>query len=105
MFIGLSSVFLFQFVILFVGNLLQPFVGSTLLRYAECDMLEPAVACRAVPVFDFRRYLNHVTRLKFTRLLAPFLIPSASADTYQYLSTLVMNVPVVAATWLERYIC
>ena len=54
-----------------------------------------------MPVLYLGRNGNHYTRLQFYSLLAPFLIPATTADADKHLHSLVVDVPVVTATWLE----
>ena len=65
------------------------------------QMLHPRVLSGSVPVLHFGRDSNHYSRLQFYSLLAPFLIPATTRDADEYLHSLVVNVPVVTATWLK----
>ncbi len=70
-------------------------------------MRKPAVACRTVPVLYVRRNRDNRTRRHRHRLFTRLLIPAASAYANQQLPTAScrpVNVPVVAAARLERYV-
>ncbi len=46
-----------------VGDLLEPFVGDVLAGDDECDVGEPRVGLRAVPVLGAGRHPDHRPRL------------------------------------------
>ena len=56
-------------------------------------------------MFHLGRHRNYGSRSHWHSLLAPFLIPSATAHAYQHLCLSVVYVPVVAAARLECHVC
>ena len=94
-----------QLVVDIIGDGLKPLVAGTVLNVGvECQMLHPRVAGGSVPVLGLGRDGDHSAGAQFDSGLAPLLIPAAASHTDQHLHLLVVDVPVVAAAWLEGHV-
>ena len=95
-------VLLFQSVILFVGDRLQPLVAVARLGVGVIgEVLHPAVFGCAVPMLHALGNGDDGARDQRNGFLAPFLIPTATAHADQHLHGTVVNMPVVAAARLK----
>ena len=84
-----------------------PFRSGFLSGNFNRKVLEPCVLRSSVPVLYLGWYVHYVSGMKLAGLFAVFLIPSASRYANQHLTAAVfrvMNVPVVAAGRLKRYV-
>lgn len=91
-------------VVFLVGYRFEPFVRRILTRHRECKMGKPAVGCSPMPVLDTGGNMDYCSWQNFLRLLAFFLIPSATGHAHEHLTTAIvgmMYVPIIAATGLE----
>lgn len=68
-------------------------------------MSEPRILGRAVPMLDLRMDTHNSFRLQGLGRLALLLVPTVTGNADQHLATLVVDVPVVAATRLEGDVC
>ena len=102
--LALLSSALTERVVVFVGHWFAPLVRGVLARYLNRQMLEPAIARRAVPMLDVRRDVDDVAGMQLACGLAPFLVPSAAGRDEQHLpSALVgmLDADLIAATTLD----
>ena len=91
---------LFQYSIYLIRYRLTPLIGCLLARYFHGQMGEPGIRCRTMPVLDFRRDVDAVTRLHLDGLFSLFLLVTTSGYTYEDLSAAtlcMMDVPIVPA--------
>ena len=96
-----------EFVVFFVGDRLQPFVGSVFARDFKGEMRKPTVGCRPMPMLHVGRNVNDIARKQLHGCFAFFLIPSATGHAHQHLPAAfrgMVNVPIVAATRFESHI-
>ena len=95
----------FQLSVFLIAYRLKPLVALFAASgNVRCNVLKPRVLLRTVPVLDTFRNVDNVARIERHGGLAPFLIPAASRQTNQNLPRTVVNVPVVAAARLKRYV-
>lgn len=52
-----------------------------------------------MPVFHFRRDINHITRVQLPGRFPPLLIITSSACDKQYLPALMMDMPIIATAF------
>ena len=57
-----------------------------------------------MPVFHFRRNINHITRVQLPGRFPPLLIITSSACDKQYLPALMMDMPIIATAGLKSNI-
>ena len=67
-------------------------------------MLKPTVSLCSVPVLHSFGNVDYVARIEGNGGLASFLIPTPARYADEYLTGTVVDVPVVAASRLERYV-
>ena len=99
---SLNLVQLFQSAILLVADRLQPLVAVAGLGVGVIgEVLHPAVFGSAVPVLHTLGNGDDGAGDQRNGFFAPLLIPTATAHADQHLNCTVVDVPVVATTWLE----
>ena len=65
-----------QLAVFFIAYGFAPFVAGVLTRNFYCDMAEPAVLSRSMPVLHLAWDRDDITGVKFHCFLSLFLIPS-----------------------------
>lgn len=96
-----------QLVIILIGNRPQPFVRNVFGGNLNRQMRKPTVRCRSAPMLDSCGNIYHISGMKPPCLFAPFLIAAFARKANMNLSAAfirIMNMPVVAAAWLKRYV-
>lgn len=96
---------LLQLPILFIANSLAPLAMYVFAGDFHCEMGEPAIGCRVMPMLYAGSNVNNVARMELRGVIALLLIISAAGNANKYLPAALiclMNVPVVTAAWLKR---
>ena len=98
---------LLKLAVIRITDRFTPLIGSFHAWHFNGKMGHPAVSGSTMPVLDSRGNSDHRARFQLYGILSPFLIPAGSPDTDQDLAAALlcmMDMPVVAAARLKRYI-
>ena len=76
-----ACVFFFEFFIFFRSYRFQPFISGIITRDLDGKMGKPTVPCRSVPMLYMSWDLHHISGMKLSGRLSPFLVPAAACRT------------------------